>query len=67
MGETRNGASLAVGRVKEPKKRGYSGSTKRQKESPLCFIDGHLSSQNAELQQKLQKFQGHESYSEVTL
>jgi len=26
-------------------KGGYSGSTKRQKESPLCFIDGHLSSQ----------------------
>ena len=26
-------------------KGGYSGSTKRQKESPPCYIDGHLSSQ----------------------
>ena len=23
--------------------RGYFGSTKRQKESPFCYIDGHLS------------------------
>ena len=29
----------------EEQEEGYSGSTKRQKESPLCFIDGHLSSQ----------------------
>ena len=30
-----------LGSVKS-KKRGYSGSTKRQKESPLCNIDGHM-------------------------
>ena len=29
----------------DSKKRGYSGGTKRQKESPLCYIEGHLSSQ----------------------
>ena len=27
------------------KEGGYSGSRKRQKESPICDIDGHLSSQ----------------------
>ena len=32
----------ANGNVKS-KKGGYSGSTKRQKESPLCHIDGHMS------------------------
>ena len=40
-------------------KGGYSGSTKRHKESPLCYIiDGHLSSQNAELEPKFQKYRG---------
>ena len=29
----------------QEQKGGYSGSTKRQKESPLCFIDGHMSPQ----------------------
>ena len=50
----------------EQKKGGYSGSTKRQKESPLCCIDGHLSSQNAEEEPKNKSFKD-ESYSEVTL
>ena len=29
----------------EEQKGGYSGSTKRLKESPLCYIDGHVSRQ----------------------
>ena len=28
------------------------------KESPLCYIDGHMSSQDAELEPKLQKYKG---------
>ena len=43
MEEARNDSSLAVGQCKEQKKN-YSGSTKRQKESPLCYIDGQLPS-----------------------
>ena len=49
MEDARKVASLAIDQGKE-QERGYSGSTKRQKETPLCCIDGHLSSQkNAEL------------------
>ena len=34
---------------------GYSRSTKRQKESPLCYIDGHLSPQKRGVErQKIQ-------------
>ena len=33
-------------------------SAKRQKESPLCCIDGHLSSQTAELEPKFQNYKG---------
>ena len=46
------------GKVKQ--EGGYSGSTKRQNEGPLCFIEGmeicHL--KNAELEPKLQKYKG---------
>ena len=38
---------------------GYSRSTKRQKESPLCYTDGHMCHlKNAELGPKLQKYKG---------
>ena len=36
--------SMEFGKSHEQKGR-YSGSTKRQKESPLCYIDGHMSPQ----------------------
>ena len=45
MEEARNMASMAIGQDEEQKD-GYSGSTKRQKESPFCFIEGHVSPQN---------------------
>ena len=48
------------------KKRGYSGSTRREKKSPLCYTDGHLSSQ---MRSWIPKFRNvkDESFSEVTL
>ena len=45
MGEARKVASVE-------RKRGRSGSTKRAKDSPFCSSDGHLSSQNVELEPK---------------
>ena len=57
MEEARNEKSLAIGQDEEQKGR-HSGSTKREKESPLCCIDGHLSSKNAELEPKYQKYRG---------
>ena len=42
--EARNIAGLAI-RHGEEQKGGYSESTQRKKENPLCYIDGHLSSQ----------------------
>ena len=44
MEEARNDTSLALGQS-EDQKGGSSGSTKRRKESPLRYIDGHLASQ----------------------
>ena len=44
MEEAWDNSSMGLGKRQE-QKGGYSGSTKRQKESPLCFIDGHLSLQ----------------------
>ena len=41
--EARNGSGLAVEQSEE-QEGVCSGSTQRQKESPLCFVDGHLSS-----------------------
>ena len=42
--DARNNTSLELGKSQE-QKGGYSGSTKRQKVSPLYFIDGHMSPQ----------------------
>ena len=36
----------------------HSVEAQREKESPLCHTDGHLSSQNSELEPKDQKYQG---------
>ena len=44
MEEARDNPSVANGECQE-QKGGYSRSTKRQKESPLCYTDGHVSSQ----------------------
>ena len=57
-------SSLAVGQSKE-QKGGYSGSTERQRESPLCNIDGHVSSQKCGVRTKFTKVQKDESCSEV--
>ena len=53
----RNNSSMATGESPE-QEGGYSRSTKRQKESPLCFIDDICYPENAELEPKLQKYQG---------
>ena len=39
--KTRDNSSMEFEKSQE-QKGGYSGSTKRQHESPLCFIDGHV-------------------------
>ena len=44
MVEARKVASVAIEQGEE-QKGGYSGSAKRQRESPLFYFDGHLSSQ----------------------
>ena len=64
MEETQNDSSLAVGQGKE-QKGCYSGSTERQRESPLCNIDGHVSSQKCGVRTKFTKVQKDESCSEV--
>ena len=54
----RDNSSLGLGKSQE-QKGGYSGSTKRQKESPLSLTDWRMSPQkNAELEPKLQKYKG---------
>ena len=46
-------------RKKKKKKGGYSRSTKREQESPLCYTDGHICHlKNAELEHKFQKYEG---------
>ena len=35
------------------KKESYSGSAKRQNESPLCFIDGHMPPQKCRARTKI--------------
>ena len=43
-GRTRDNSGMGIGKSQE-QEGGYSGSTKRQKESPLCYTDGHTSPQ----------------------
>ena len=44
MAKARDDPSMELGKSQE-QTRGYSGSTKRPKESPLCDTDGHISLQ----------------------
>ena len=57
MEEARDNSDIGFGKSQE-QKGDYSGSKKRQKESPLGYIDGHMSPQKAELAPKLQKYRG---------
>ena len=41
METTRDNSSMGAGKSQD-QKGGYSGSTKTQKQGPLCFIDGHM-------------------------
>ena len=54
MGEARNVAGVAIHQSEE-EKGGYSRSAKRQKESPPCYIDGHLSSQKSGVRTEVSK------------
>ena len=57
MEQARDNPSMAIGESQEQK--GVSSrSTERQNESPLRYIDGHLSSQNAESEPTFQKCKG---------
>ena len=49
------------------KKEGYSGCTKRQKESPLCYTDGHTSPQERGFRTQISKNTKEKAYSVVTL
>ena len=51
MEKARDNSSMGLGKSQQQKV-GYSGSTKRQKESPLCHIDGHLSPQKCGVRTK---------------
>ena len=42
MEKARDNPSMEVGKSQEQKGR-FCGSTRRQKDSPLCYIDGHMS------------------------
>ena len=58
MEEARDDPSMAIGESQEYEG-GYSGGTKRQKESPLCHTDGHLSLQKMRSwNPQLQKYKG---------
>ena len=48
MEKARDNSSLETGKGQE-QKGGHAEGTERQKESPLCYIDGHLSPKNTEL------------------
>ena len=56
MGKAREKFSLSVGENEE-QERCYSGSTKREKESPLGYIVGHVSSQECRRGTKAPKLQ----------
>ena len=56
MGAARKVASLAKDQCKE-QKGGHPESTKRAKDSPLCYTDGHLSSQECGVRTEVSKIQ----------
>ena len=45
---------MGIGKSQE-QEGGYSGSTKRQKESPLCYTDGHTSPQERGVRTQISK------------
>ena len=57
MEKARDNSSMELGKSQE-QKGGHSGSTKRQKESPLCHKMGLCHLKNAELEPKSQKHTG---------
>ena len=66
MEKARDDPSMEFGKSQE-QKGGYSGSTERQKESPLRFIDGHMSPQKRGVRTNISEVQRAESCSVMTL
>ena len=66
MEKARDDPSMEIGKFQE-QKGDYSRSTKRQKESPLCNIDGHLSPQKNGVKTNISEVWKAESCSVVTL
>ena len=64
--KTRHNPSMATGECQE-QEGGYSRSTKTQKESPLCYIDGHMSLQERGVRTQITDVPKAESCSVVTL
>ena len=58
MEKVRDNSSMATGKSQE-QEGGYSRSTERQKENPLCYIDGHLSSQKCGVRTNISDVQRH--------
>ena len=56
MGKTRETASAAIIQSND-QKGSRSGSTKKEKVSPLCYTDGHLSYQKCRLRAEVSKVQ----------
>ena len=54
--KARDNPSMELGKCRE-QKGVYPGSTKRQQESPLCHIDGHVSSQKFGIATKITEVQ----------
>ena len=65
MGEAGKVASSAIEQGKD-QEGGQSGSTKRGKESPFCYIDGHLKTRMRSWKQSTKNTKV-ELYSEATL
>ena len=57
MGEARKVADVAIDTSKEQNMRSF-WKHEHTKRKPFCYAEGHLSSQNAELEPKYQKYKG---------
>ena len=66
MKKARDDPRMEFGKSQE-QKGGYSGSTKRQKESPLCNIDGNMPPQECGLGTKITEVQRQSRACAVTL
>ena len=58
MKKARDDTKMEIGKNQE-QKGGFSGSTKSQKESPLCNIDGHMPPQECGVGTKISEVQRH--------